>query len=339
MPRPIPRLFHMILILMKVLAIITLTREISVCSFYSTYFKISTSLVVKRTPFPKVAFSSFSTKKDFRNLNMRSLSVDSAPVEIEQDSLGNDNMTKVKTEIQAGHVYFVATPIGNLGDITSRALEILRNVDLICAEDTRHTTQLLRLLSIPFKPLISHHEHNQRESIDKILSKISQGLSIAVVSDAGTPGISDPGISLASALLSRNIPIHPIPGPSAVISALSICGFNTNPFTFLGFLPVKGKERKGKVDFIANCDHTLVIYEAPHRIVSTFKELNSFPELKDRSCIICRELTKKYEEIKKGTISSFYQSFLESEKSSSKKVKIFLPFDSFVSCFPLFLCC
>jgi 16S rRNA (cytidine1402-2'-O)-methyltransferase len=311
---------------MKFLTVLTLTREISVSSFCSNYFKLSTSLLVKRKPSFKLAISSFSTKKVDDNLNIENFSVDSNLEDVGQNPLSvnlhNENLSNISTKVQAGHVYFVATPIGNLGDITSRAIETLQNVDIICAEDTRHTTQLLRLLSIPFKPLISHHEYNQRESIDKILFKISQGLSIAVVSDAGTPGISDPGISLASALLSRNIPIHPIPGPSAVITALSICGFNTNPFTFLGFLPVKGKERKEKLDFIMNCDHTLVIYEAPHRIISTLKELSSFPQLKDRSCILCRELTKKYEEIKKGTISSFYQSFIENEKVlSSKKVR------------------
>jgi 16S rRNA (cytidine1402-2'-O)-methyltransferase len=126
----------------------------------------------------------------------------------------------IVTQVQAGHVYFVATPIGNLGDITLRGIDVLKNVDLICCEDTRKTSHLLKMLSLPFKAFLSHHEHNQFETIDKIIQKAKDGSSVAVVSDAGTPGISDPGSPLAAALARNNIPTHPIPGASAVVSAL-----------------------------------------------------------------------------------------------------------------------
>ena len=142
--------------------------------------------------------------------------------------------------VEAGHVYYVATPLGNMKDITLRAIEVLTKADVICAEDTRHTIKLLRRLNLPHKELLSHHEHNWQEQLPKIVSMIQHGKSIAVVSDAGTPGISDPGAELAAALVSQRIPVHPVPGPSAVIAALSISGFVASEFTFLGFLAVKG---------------------------------------------------------------------------------------------------
>lgn len=154
------------------------------------------------------------------------------PTEIESNEYSSiDNSSN---SVEKGHVYFVATPIGNVKDITLRALEILRNVDYVCAEDTRHTISLFRHISIPHKQMISHHEHNLDSSIPRIIALAQNGSSIAVVSDAGTPGISDPGTQLAHALAQAKVPIHPIPGASAVVTALSISGFPATPFTFVG---------------------------------------------------------------------------------------------------------
>ena len=207
---------------------------------------------------------------------------------------------------EPGHVYFVATPIGNLGDITRRALDVLSSADVICAEDTRHTINLLRYFEIEQKELISHHEHNWSEKVPHIIRLALSGKSVAVVSDAGTPGISDPGFELASECYKNKIRLHPIPGPSAVAAALSVCGFPASEFTFLGFLPVKGKERVSKLNSIARCPHTVVFFEAPHRVIATMRELQDSFGQGNRPCICCREITKIYEEYIKGTVTSCY---------------------------------
>lgn len=168
---------------------------------------------------------------------------------------------KHETEVRPGHLYFVATPLGNLRDITLRAMDILTHVDVICAEDTRHTIKLLRHLGLPHKEIISHHENNWIEAVPKIVSLAKSGSSCAVVSDAGTPGISDPGSQLAAACAREGIPLHPIPGPSAVVAALSVCGYTSTEFTFLGFLAVKGKERKEKLNKIKTISEVVVFFE------------------------------------------------------------------------------
>lgn len=230
------------------------------------------------------------------------------------------------SSVEPGHVYFVATPLGNLGDMTSRAIDVLSEVDMICAEDTRHTVKLLRHLSLPHKDLLSHHEHNWKEQIPKILSMVQEGKSLAVVSDAGTPGICDPGAELAEALLSHNVPLHPIPGPSAVIAALSVCGFQASEFSFLGFLAVKGKERTQKLDRIVRIQHPVVIYEAPHRMKMTFRQLASKEYGQgQRPCLCCRELTKMHEEFKRGTVDECL-SWLESFDDNDVSHKIQLAF-------------
>lgn len=209
---------------------------------------------------------------------------------------------KASRWVQPGHVYFVATPLGNIHDMSSRAIDVLAQVDVICAEDTRNTVQLLRLLGIPVKKVISHHDHNQVHSIPGVLELIRAGHSIAVVSDAGTPGISDPGTGLA-AQLPEGI-AHPIPGPCAMAAALSICGFPATEMTFLAFIPVKGKERKDKLALLASIPHTQVFYEAPHRIQKTFADLVALgPDVSSRMCLCCRELTKRHEQSKRGTVT------------------------------------
>ena len=198
-------------------------------------------------------------------------------------------------------IYFVATPIGNMSDMSERALQVLHGTDVICAEDTRHSIHLLRHYKIPPKQLISHHEHNYKEKIPQILSLLKDSKSIAVVSDAGTPGISDPGAQLADACHREGFPPIPIPGPSAVVAALSICGFDAVPFTFFGFLSSKSKLRRSMITTITACSHTVAIYEAPHRIIDTIKDLISAHSI-DRQCCCCREITKLHEEIYRGTL-------------------------------------
>ena len=206
---------------------------------------------------------------------------------------------------------------------------MLETVDYICAEDTRTTSKLLSLLGIGINSdssktkhkakLISHHEHNWQTQIPYIKSLIKDGNSIAVVSDAGTPGISDPGAELAAALTDDNINIHPIPGPSAVIAALSISGFSASEFTFLGFLAAKGKERKEKLEKLVETTHSVVFYEAPHRVIETFKDiLNQSKLSEERQCICCRELTKLHEEIKRGTVRECYNWLVNQEQTNNK---------------------
>ena len=190
-------------------------------------------------------------------------------------------------------LYIVATPIGNLEDITYRAVRILQQVDLIAAEDTRHTLQLLRALEIQ-KPLVSLHEHNEQKRIEEIARLLEEGKDIALVSDAGTPCISDPGARLVQALGQKKYSIVPIPGPSAVITALSATGLTQGGFCFYGFLPVKGKERKQILTCIHQRTQTVVLYESPHKLLKTLEDLFLYCE----NPLLCigRELTKVYEE-------------------------------------------
>jgi len=198
-------------------------------------------------------------------------------------------------------LFIVATPIGNLDDITIRALDILRSVGLILAEDTRHTKILLNKYEIKTK-LMSYHHYSDIAKIDFISGELASGKNLALVSDAGTPGISDPGQYLIKKLLEHipNLEIISIPGPSAVTAALSICGFNTNNFVFLGFLPKK-KGYKTLIEGLAKENKTIVFYESPNRIKRVLSNL--IPILgEERNMVVIRELTKKFEEITRGTI-------------------------------------
>jgi len=206
----------------------------------------------------------------------------------------------------AGTLYLVSTPIGNLGDITYRAAETLQNVDLVACEDTRHTRKLLSHLGIN-TPTVSYHEHNESERAVELVREIENGRSIALVTDAGTPAISDPGFRIVKLAIESRIDVVPISGPSAVITALSVSGLPTDAFFFAGFLPSKSGERRRRLEEIAGVPSTLVFYEAPHRISRTLT--NCLTVLGDRQAAVARELTKIHEEIVRGSISELISHF------------------------------
>lgn len=203
-------------------------------------------------------------------------------------------------EKNIGTLYIVATPIGNLEDITLRAIRILKEVDLIAAEDTRHTLKLLNHLVIS-KPLISYHRHNEEERKENLIDKLKEGKNIAIVSDAGTPGICDPGEVIIKECIEEGINIVPIPGACAMINALIASGISTKEFTFIGFLPLNKKTRKQKLEEIKNSDKTIILYEAPHKLNTTLKELSSILT-NDRQVVLAREITKIHEEYIRGNI-------------------------------------
>jgi len=198
-------------------------------------------------------------------------------------------------------LYLVATPIGNLEDITCRAIKILDNADIILAEDTRKTTILLNKYSIR-KKLISFHKFNEHRVINKVIDLLNKGTSVALVSDAGTPGISDPGYLIVRECLKRNINIEALPGPTALIPALVVSGLPSDRFTFEGFLPVK-KGRNQRLGELVSENRTMIFYESPHRLIKTLTDLLKALG-QDRKAVIARELTKIHEEIIHGTLGS-----------------------------------
>jgi 16S rRNA (cytidine1402-2'-O)-methyltransferase len=209
-------------------------------------------------------------------------------------------MKSPSPDSKKGMLYIVSTPIGNREDITLRALRILKEVDLIAAEDTRHTLLLLRHFGIQ-TPLTSYFEGNELKKKEFILSKLKQGDRIALVSDAGTPGISDPGFRLIQTAIENHIPIVPIPGPSAVIAALSVSGLPTDAFLFKGFLPHKSKKKRDLLQQLEEIKETLIFYESPHRLSGTLNDI--FELLGNREMVLTRELTKVYEEVLRGKVS------------------------------------
>ena len=207
--------------------------------------------------------------------------------------------------------YIVGTPIGNLGDISQRALEILRSVDFIAAEDTRVTLKLLNHFSIS-KPLVSYYQHNLRERGEFIVNRILGGESCALVTDAGMPAISDPGEDLVKLCVEANIEIAAVPGPSAAITALSLSGLDCRRFTFEGFLSTTKQSRKKHLESLLSERRTMVFYEAPHKLLSTLKDLSeSFGAT--RKCAICREMTKLYEETIRTTLGGALKHFQETK--------------------------
>lgn len=216
-------------------------------------------------------------------------------------------------------LYLVATPIGNLDDMTYRAVECLKSVDLIACEDTRHSRILLDYYDIKTRTT-SYHEHNKYEKAAELVMQMRQGIKIAVITDAGTPGISDPGEELVKQAQEAGLEVTSLPGPSAVITALSMCGLPSRRFAFEGFLPSDKKERREALGRLSQDTRTMVIYEAPHRIKKTLKEL--LDNLGDRQIRICRELTKKFEEVMHFTVSEAIEYFENTEPKGEMVVII-----------------
>ncbi|MFN3134594.1 MAG: 16S rRNA (cytidine(1402)-2'-O)-methyltransferase [Candidatus Kryptonium sp.] len=199
----------------------------------------------------------------------------------------------------AGKLYVVSTPIGNLDDITFRAVEVLKSVDLIACEDTRRTLILLEKFNIA-KKLVSYYNYNERQRTEELISHLKSGKNIALVSDSGTPGISDPGYILIRRAIEENIQVIPIPGPTAFVSALVVSGLPMDEFVFVGFLPHK-KGRKTKLQKLAQEERTIILYESPHRLLKTLNEILEI--FGDREITIAKELTKVHEEVFRGRIS------------------------------------
>ncbi len=202
--------------------------------------------------------------------------------------------------LQPGTLYLVGTPIGNLEDITLRALRVLKSADMIAAEDTRHTGKLLHHFQIT-TPQISYHDHNSQQRIPQLVARLQQGEALALVTDAGMPGISDPGYELVCACVAHNLTVVPIPGPSAVVTAIAAAGLPSDRFVFEGFLPVKGKSRQERLGALKREPRTVVLYESPHRLIKTLTDLATVLST-DRKITLARELTKRYEEFWRGTI-------------------------------------
>ena len=208
----------------------------------------------------------------------------------------------------SGKLYLVATPIGNLEDITLRAIRILKEVDLIAAEDTRHSLKLLNHLQIT-KPLISYHRHNEEIKKDILIEKLMKGENIALITDAGTPAISDPGEVIVKKAIENNIEIIPIPGPCALINALIASGLDTKQFTFYGFLPLNKKLRANKFEEIKKENKTMIIYEAPHKISATLQDI--YKSLGDVNVVLAREITKIHESFLRGKVSEIIKKINE----------------------------
>jgi len=215
----------------------------------------------------------------------------------------------MENDTKIGVLYLVATPIGNLDDITYRAVKVLSSVDLIAAEDTRKTKVLLDHYGI-HKPMISYYSYNERTRTPQIISQILEGKSVALVSDAGTPGISDPAYRIVQEALEKGITVVPIPGPTAFVSALVVSGLPTDRFVFEGFLPVK-KGRKKKLESLKHESRTIILYESPHRILKTLSEL--YESLGNRRVVVARELTKKFEEFLRGPLESVISEIKKKE--------------------------
>lgn len=210
----------------------------------------------------------------------------------------------------SGTLYLVATPIGNLADITHRALQVLKDVDLIACEDTRHTHKLLQHYGITTKT-ISYHEHNEQQRAAQLVDLLKQGSDIAVVSDAGTPSISDPGFRLVRAAIESDVLVVPVPGPSALVSALIAAGLPTDEFFFGGFLPSRSNARRARLNELRSVPGTLIFYEAPHRLATTLKD--AYEVLGEREAVVARELTKLHEEIRRGRLSELSKHYADKE--------------------------
>jgi 16S rRNA (cytidine1402-2'-O)-methyltransferase len=219
----------------------------------------------------------------------------------------------------SGTLYLIATPIGNLEDITHRAVRLLSEVAVIACEDTRHTKKLLNHYGINTST-ISYHEHNERERSLELIERLKSGADIAVVSDAGTPGISDPGFRLARIAIDNDVRVVPVPGPSALISALVASGLPTDEFFFGGFLPARSGPRRARLEELRYIAATLIFYEGPHRIAATLKDAQEI--LGEREAVVARELTKLHEEMVRGSLSELAERFCGAEGARGEMVLI-----------------
>jgi len=219
----------------------------------------------------------------------------------------------------AGTLYLVSTPIGNLEDITQRAVRLLGEADVIACEDTRHTQKLLNHYGIT-TPTVSYHEHNERERAAELLDRLKDGRDVAVVSDAGTPAISDPGFRLARMAIENEIKVVPVPGASALITALVASGLPTDEFFFGGFLPSRSGARRARLNELRSIDATLIFYEGPHRIAATLKDAREI--LGERHAVVARELTKMHEEIARGRLSELGARFSSDRSARGEMVLI-----------------
>lgn len=235
---------------------------------------------------------------------------------------------KNRRKLWSGILYLVATPIGNLEDITLRAIRILKQVDLIAAEDTRHTLKLLNHFEIS-KPLISYHRHNEEIKVEGLIQRLLKGENIALVSDAGTPIISDPGDVIVKEAIAHEIKVVPIPGPCALITGLIASGADSKEFSFFGFLPLNKKTRKIKLEEIAEERKTVILYEAPHKLLTTLADLEAY--IGGREVVLAKELTKIHENYIRGTVEEIlemnlspkgeYVILIGKKESSEKEIK------------------
>jgi len=212
----------------------------------------------------------------------------------------------------SGTLYLVATPIGNLGDITFRAVEILKSVDFIACEDTRHTRILLEHYGIENKPLVSYFDFSERRKAPLLIERVKNGQSAALVSDAGMPGIADPGYRLVRRAIEEGVPLQVLPGPSALLTALAQSGLPTDRFSFEGFFPLKDTQKKKRLAALKDQERTFIFYESPHRLLKTLEAIRE--TLAQAQVVVARELTKKFEEVFRGAPAAVLEHF------SSKKV-------------------
>ena len=225
----------------------------------------------------------------------------------------------------SGKLYLVATPIGNLEDITFRAIKILKEVDIIAAEDTRRTLKILNHYEIK-KPLISYHRHNEGTKSDILINKILEGNNIAIVTDAGTPGISDPGEEIVKEAISKNIEVIPIPGACALVNAIIASGLNTKEFAFFGFLPLNKKNREEILNKIKEEQKTVILYEAPHKLIKTLEDIQK--NIGNIKCVLAKEITKVHEKFIRGNISDL----LEIMKEPKGEYVIILDLNEYTDC-------
>lgn len=216
------------------------------------------------------------------------------------------SVRELKEQVEGGTLYLVSTPIGHRGDLSPRAAATIQAVDVLAAEDTRHTGSLLASLGLS-RSMTSYHEHNREGATRRLMEELVSGRSVGLVTDAGTPGLSDPGFVLVREAVRGGIPVRAIPGPSALIAALVISGLPTDAFTFKGFLHHKGGKRRRTLESLADLPHTLVFYESPHRIARSLADMATV--FGDRWAAVCRELTKQFEEVRRGRLPELAQFF------------------------------